>query len=1286
MEEVMKVESQELPGFIFKPVVVAKLPRKSKKNVNYLKSIKVDETIREYLLRMRVQEEALPYFVALKNASVVGLDYKVKLGDNLLIAAQPEGFGGHLFHGITNTIGHVLSPVIKPIASVLGPQLTGLALSAAGAYFGPMALSSLSGAFASAAVASGSTAAMTAASYFGQAVAGFGSTIGSFLASSIGGSVVQAAMGSAPIQQVSSSGAFKESQSYTLLGQSNRVRPFDRCTMVYGKRKTFPPLATYPDTIIKGEVTEIRSLMDLGINDYEVTDIKIGDTPIADLTPDSNIEHNTATPNLRWLNEVENYASQAFVVKPNVDFISQTKQNTKRAIIVVSFPRGLYHQKDDGNLEDTSVNLQAFYKDATNNADTWHPIALSAYSGLASMTDAGNNVVTVADHFTRVKFLTIDQTFPSSGIWDIKVVNQTAEATDSRTNNQVMVTAIINIEDSSVGIVHPKVPHTWLEVKAQSSEKLQGSLNQVTCVQFSKLRWHDGNTWQAPKTTSNPAWVVLDILTGVGNDEPLRDDQIDFQSFVDFAHACDEQVTNTINGITTTTSRFQCNLVVDVEYTVGELVDAILSESRAHIHLNSAGKYAVVMDKAQTEVRQVFSPSNSWGFGGTRGFIEEIHAYKVAFTNPARNWSRDEVIVYNDGYSVANASNIKEISTFAITSYQEAWRFGRYQLALARHQQELFKFNVEAEVLGVDIGDLVEFCHDVPEVGGYSTHVKSVSGTTVELASAVEWPVDPYFVLRRVDGQVIRGAVKTALDPHHFDTDVALPNVSNGDMIVIGEKDHVVKQYIVRDISISGDFTGSLTLVPYVPAIYEADKGKIPDWDSGLVPGQIAATNLEVHGVTFTYTDRQVGLDPITTVHVAWNVTGNRANLDQYTVEAVIPGLKPILLGTAKGEAFTFEVNQATDKLYMAGSASIKVTPIAQSGAVGLPDSGAVAIPKFSTKPADPIMTVTVTPDGRGTFDWSHSDSNNVREWELRRTRDTGTPDWTTAQVVSKFDRGTTSFTNTLQTGTYMLKAIGLIPGLESTNAAKEFIDIHLVQPGLGLHLIRPEDAQLSEGVKTPNLKLVGNSLVANMNIGDSALYTYPVVDLGSVQTFRIEQHVQLAVGKPTVMHEWDPISIADPLHWIKAADPNTYREVITFRVASTDPTVNPNAWSGWTPMTSPVQATGQYVQMQLIFVSTGANGAEFIIGSGEVAISANPRKETFINVQVTGTKHFTFVKEFASLPSVSTVLVSPGVEKIKVENVTTKGFDVKIENPDGSVATTAVDITAIADGFGAIH
>ncbi len=1281
MEEVMKVESQELPGFIFKPVVVAKLPRKSKKNVNYLKSIKVDETIREYLLRMRVQEEALPYFVALKNASVVGLDYKVKLGDNLLIAAQPEGFGGHLFHGITNVVGHVLSPVIKPIASVLGPQLTGLALAAAGAYFGGGLISGGLSSLAGTASAAGYSTLASAASW----ASGYGATIGSFLASSIGGSVVQSAMGSAPIQQVSSSGAYKESQSYTLLGQSNRVKPFDRCTMVYGKRKTFPPLATYPDTIIKGEVTEIRSLMDLGINDYEVTEIKIGDTPIADLTPDSNIEHNTATPNLRWLNEVENYVSQAFIVKPNVEFISQTKQNTKRAIIVVSFPRGLYHQKDDGNLEDTSVDLQAFYKDATNNADTWHPIALSAYAGLASMTDAGNNTVKVADHFTRVKFLTIDQTFPSSGIWDIKVVNQTAEATDSRTNNQVMVSAIINVEDSAVGIVHPKVPHTWLEVKAQSSEKLQGSLNQVTCVQFSKLRWHDGNTWQAPKTTSNPAWVVLDILTGVGNDEPLRDDQIDFQSFVDFAHACDEQVTNTINGITTTTSRFQCNLVVDVEYTVGELVDAILSESRAHIHLNSAGKYAIVMDKAQTEVRQVFSPSNSWGFGGTRGFIEEIHAYKVAFTNPARNWSRDEVIVYNDGYSVANASNIKEISTFAITSYQEAWRFGRYQLALARHQQELFKINVEAEVLGVDIGDLVEFCHDVPEVGGYSTHVKSVSGTTVELASAVEWPVDPYFVLRRVDGQVIRGAVKTALDPHHFDTDVALPNVSNGDMIIIGEKDYVVKQYIVRDISISGDFTGSLTLVPYVPAIYEADKGKIPDWDSGLVPGQIAATNLEVHGVTFTYTDRQVGLDPITTVHVAWNVTGNRANLDQYTVEAVIPGLKPILLGTAKGEAFTFEVNQATDKLYMAGSASIKVTPIAQSGAVGLPDSGAVAIPKFSTKPADPKMTLHVSPDGRGTFDWGSSDKTNVRSWELRRSKDPTSPSWVNAQVVSKFDVGTTTFNTLVQPGLYMLKAIGLIPGLESVNYAKEFVDTHMVDSGLVLHSIKPEDAVWSEG-KLTGFNIVGPAIQATLNTGGKAEYEYAVVDLGSVQSFQLTQMANATVGDTlTVMHEWDPISIADPLHWLKPADPSHYDEVIEYRVADLDPTTDPTRWSSWFNLATPVTTRGQYVQIRL-GVSSKVDNLEFVVNTGRVDITAASRKETFANLAVTGTKQITFAKEFASKPMASVILVSPGPEVVKLQNITTKGLEIRVEDQGGTLATTTVEVTVIVEGFGIIH
>ncbi len=1283
MEEVLDTIEQEIDtrGFIFKPVVVEELPLIVENEEAHLKSIKLGESIKEYLLRNSVEEENLIYFIALKNASIISLDYVPRLGDSLLVAAQP-GFGGlgHIFHSITNAVGHIVSPIVKPISSILGPQLTSYALMAAGAYFG--------GAFGGAnLIGEGISYGASALGVSGQiagTLASYSSTIGSFLATSIGGSIVQASMGSAPVQQISSSGGYKESQSYSLFGQSNQAKQMAPCTIVYGTRKVFPPIAVFPETMVRGESTEIRSLMDIGIGEYTVKDIKIGDTPIDDLTKDYNVENHTATPNLRWLDAVENYVSQAFVVKPGTDWISQTKQNTDRALVVFTFPRGLYHQKDDGNLEDSSVQLQVYYKDATNTADTWHRVDAPQWSGLTSVAQDGD-WVKASDHFTRVKFLTADIRFPNSGIWDVKAVCNTAEATDSRTNNQVQVSALINVEDHARGIVSPKLPHTWLEVRAQSSEKLSGALNNITAVVTSKLRWHNGTAWQPKKETSNPAWVVLDILTGEGNDEPLRDDQIDFQSFVDFAAVCDQDVNNTINGVTSTTKRFQCNMVVDMAMTVGELINGILSESRAHIHLNSAGKYAVVMDKEQTQVKQVFSPSNSWGFSGTRGFVEEIHAFKVQWTNPQRNWIREEVLVYNDGYSQANSTNIKELSTLAITSYQEAWRFGRYQLALSRHQQEMFKLNCEAEHLSIDIGDLVEFAFDVPKVGGYSTYVKDISGTTVTVSDQIEWPVDPYFVLRRVDGLVIRGKIKTALTSNQFEPDVALPLVKNGDLLVIGEKDHVVKQYTVKDITINDGFTASLTLVPYVKAIYDADQGKIPDWDSGLIPGQKPVTNLEVHNIVFSYTDRQVGLDPVTTVTAHWDVTGNRANLQNYLIEAIVPGLKPQVLGRATGEAFSFEVNQFTDKTFMNGAGQIKITPISKLGATGLPETATPVIPKFNTIPATPVLTLKVDPaTGRGTFDWSTSNKDFVRSWEIRRINGTQPGDWNTnTHAVGVFDRDTTSFNLQLQSGLYMIKAIGLIPGLESAGHDDEFVDIHMLPQNMKLQAIKPEET--GWGGTKDNFTVVGSSLNANLNPGTIARYEYEITDLGSIQTFEATQNVQLAAGKMSVMHDWTPLSIAQPLEYIIPAGANTYTSWVEMRTSRDDPALNPNGWTPWMHMISTTQATGQYVQFRLNFVTT-VNNTEVIIGSGEIDLNAPSRKETFLGVAVTGTKSFTFNKKFAAAPYVSTIVVSKHDVVVKVLNITNAGFDIRVETLTGQLETNPVTINIVADGFGVIH
>src|SRR5207244_9188738 len=147
-----------------------------------------------------------------------------------------------------------------------------------------------------------------------------------------------------------------------------------------------------------------------------------------------------------------------------------------------------------------------------------------------------------------------------------------------------------------------------------------------------------------------------------------------------------------------------CNLVVDYKTTIFELLKVIASCGRATPTMND-GKYATVRDVAQTVPIQHLMPRNSRNFRGHRVLLDQIHAIKVRFIDPTAAWQQSERIVYDDGFTAANATKFELLETHGVTDPYLAWRIGRYHLAAARLRPEFYELEMDVEHLVARRGD-----------------------------------------------------------------------------------------------------------------------------------------------------------------------------------------------------------------------------------------------------------------------------------------------------------------------------------------------------------------------------------------------------------------------------------------------------------------------------------------------------------------------------------------------------------------------------------------------------
>lgn len=906
------------------------------------------------------------------------------------------------------------------------------------------------------------------------------------------------------------------------------------------------------------------------------------------------------------------------------------------------------------------------------------------YVPAVSVTPYSDVTVTGA---TLAPFVLIAQAiFPEAGLYDIKITRTSQISTDNRRRDE----AIFSLLESRVAgnVLNLSAPHSMLEMRVRANERLNGTVQNLSVITTSILNTYDefGNV-NSHVPTRNPAWIAIDILTGHPNPKPIRLDQIDWPAWKRLADICDEQRTWTIGTSQITTARFTCDVVVDYDSTVKELLESVLSTCRAGLTIGLNGRYSVMFDGERSIPRQVITPSNSWNFSASRQFIQDVHGIKVSFIDSNSDYKKQEIIVYRDGYNEANAEIFEDLGTFGITEYQHAWAFGRYQLASAIGRSEVFTVTMDVENLACQRGDLVHVAHDVPMIGGISAYVSEIAGNALTITEYIDIYADAYTV-RQADGNIRQGYGYGA--GNVFTVDNA-NGIEIGDLIVVGETERVVKEYIVAQIAPSLDLTASLTLLQYVPEVYDADIGLLPEWNPELNTdidgtGELAITYVASSGQKLVYVDRM----PFGRFIINWNVNQRSVATSYTLVITTADGAQEVIAGLAnRRHEYTVDLIRQTEKF---GNVTFEVTPFNSAGTPGIPGSTTDVITPDRIAPANVNWFLTNVQDMNIALAWEPPKEPDIGEFEIRYSPSVSSAVWNSSQLVGVFAHNVTRTMVGARTGTYMIAVRDTSGNLSNISVRRTTIQ-ELPQINL---LADVNDSPLWEGTLS-DVEKEGFGIQSGGSWGavnaEGFYYYKTIFDAGSVYELRIVSKIQSHGSTfDDYIFNWQPLASAVPLAQALSSKYNVMLEVRTSDQSTAMVDWTPlasaipiggslgNVWSAWRPC-EVGDFTGRLFQFRLRLQSFDPY-VRAVIDDGLVQIDVRDRIDRFHDVYVPSSGiDFTYTPAFMDTPTLAVTTENTTAIRHVIRNKSRIGFNLQLFDESSKPVDGQVDVLVLGYG-----
>ncbi len=237
--------------------------------------------------------------------------------------------------------------------------------------------------------------------------------------------------------------------------------------------------------------------------------------------------------------------------------------------------------------------------------------------------------------------------------------------------------------------------------------------------------------------TSNPAWILLDVLRRTG----WAASEIDIPSFATAAVYCDEEIPALdIYGNAITLPRFQCNLILQSRRSAGDVVRGVRNGSRLLLSFGTNGALQLQVENAlvleqpttpdwsnSTEPLEGGWPSYEFGDGTngisgilrkstgepslrlySRGVADSPNRLSVEFQDALNEYQQDSYsLVDPDDVACSGQEVASTLSAIGLPNYDQASRILKLNLDKSLRGNTYIEFQTSVKGFGIQLGDLI---------------------------------------------------------------------------------------------------------------------------------------------------------------------------------------------------------------------------------------------------------------------------------------------------------------------------------------------------------------------------------------------------------------------------------------------------------------------------------------------------------------------------------------------------------------------------------------------------
>lgn len=517
------------------------------------------------------------------------------------------------------------------------------------------------------------------------------------------------------------------SPTYNLAAQGNQARIGAAIPIQYGRMLSYPDFAAAPYVEYQGNEQYLYQLLCIGVGEYDIEQIRIEDTDIGNF---EEVQYEIVGPNetldlfpaaVATAGEV---AGQDLVYNTAIGpFVTNNAGTTATRLAVdVVLPRGIYHLKNNGDLEARSITFTVEAREIDDNG-----AAIGSWVTLGSETAEGATATP-----QRMSYI-----YPvSAGRYEVKVTRTSEKDEDTATANDIVWSGLraYLVSNATFGNV------TLLAVRIRATNNLsQQSARKINVIATRKLYYWNGAAWAGPVATRSVAWALADACKTVG----VPDSRMDLDGLL----ALDATLSargDTFNG------RF------DNTGTFWDALTKIALVGRAK-PFRQAGIIHFRRDEAVTLPVAMYSMRNI-----VRG------SFSMEFLTPTDETADSVEVTYFDETTWkyrtllcklpdSTAERPAKIEYFGATNRQQVYEYGIYMAAANRYRRMPITFQTEMEGFIPAFGDLVAVSHDLPQWGQDADVVDWDSDTlTLTLSEPMVFTGtgNHYIGLSRRDGSV----------------------------------------------------------------------------------------------------------------------------------------------------------------------------------------------------------------------------------------------------------------------------------------------------------------------------------------------------------------------------------------------------------------------------------------------------------------------------------------------------------------------------------------------------